>query len=139
VGDLLFLIILCGIILGCRILGLLILLQSAKISMINNGAIPTTLSVSAGDWVPLIAQQYLIITWNYASGTVLQPGASLTVTNCQTELWSLCRLPISSCTSNIQLESILADDPKAFSVQIQFSPHQNPGFPERSKCAFFLF
>jgi succinate dehydrogenase/fumarate reductase cytochrome b subunit len=28
----------------------------------------------------LIAQQYLTITWNYASGTVLQPGASQTVT-----------------------------------------------------------
>ena len=28
----------------------------------------------------MIAQQYLTITWNYASGTVLQPGASQTVT-----------------------------------------------------------
>src|SRR5450759_3285395 len=28
----------------------------------------------------LIAQQYLTITWNYASGTVLQAGASQTVT-----------------------------------------------------------
>jgi hypothetical protein len=54
--------------------------MSAKISVINNGTIPTTLSMSAGDWVPLIAQQYLTITWNYASGTVLQPGASQTLT-----------------------------------------------------------
>ena len=54
--------------------------MSAKICVINNGTIPTTLSMSAGDWVPLIAQQYLTITWNYASGTVLQPGASQTVT-----------------------------------------------------------
>src|SRR5665647_991373 len=60
----------------------LLLLQSChlKICVINNGTIPTTLSMSAGDWVPLIAQQYLTITWNYTSGTVLQPGASQTVT-----------------------------------------------------------
>jgi hypothetical protein len=51
-----------------------------QISVINNGTVPTTLSISAGDWVPLIAQQYLTITWNYASGTVLQPGTSQTVT-----------------------------------------------------------
>ena len=54
--------------------------MSAKISVINNGTIPTTFSMSAGDWVPLIAQQYLTITWNYASGIMLQPGASQTVT-----------------------------------------------------------
>jgi hypothetical protein len=53
---------------------------SRQICVINNGIIPTTLSMSAGDWVPLIAQQYLTITWNYASGTVLQAGASQTVT-----------------------------------------------------------
>lgn len=51
-----------------------------QISVINNGTVPTTLSMSAGDWIPLIAQQYLTITWNYASGTILQPGASQTVT-----------------------------------------------------------
>jgi hypothetical protein len=51
-----------------------------QICVINNGTIPTTLSMSAGDCVPLIAQQYLTITWNYTSGTVLQPGASQTVT-----------------------------------------------------------
>ena len=50
-----------------------------QISVINNGTIPTTLSMSVDNWVPLIAQQYLTITWNYASGTVLQPGASQTV------------------------------------------------------------
>lgn len=54
--------------------------MSAKISVINNGTLPTTLSLSVGDWVPLIAQQYLTITWNYASSTVLQPGASQTIT-----------------------------------------------------------
>jgi hypothetical protein len=54
--------------------------MSAKIYAINNGSIPTTLSMSAGDCVPLIAQQYLTITWNYTSGTVLQSGASQTVT-----------------------------------------------------------
>jgi hypothetical protein len=54
--------------------------MSAKISVINKGTLPTTLSLSVGDWAPLIAQQYLTITWNYASGTVLQPGASQTVT-----------------------------------------------------------
>jgi hypothetical protein len=48
--------------------------------VINNGTVPTTLSMSAGDWIPLIAQQYLTITWNYASGTILQPGTSQTVT-----------------------------------------------------------
>jgi hypothetical protein len=51
-----------------------------QFSVINNGTIPTTLSMSAGDWIPLIAQQYLTITWNYASGTVLQAGASQTIT-----------------------------------------------------------
>jgi hypothetical protein len=51
-----------------------------QISVTNNGTIPTTLSMSVGDWVPLIGQQYISITWNYASGTVLQPGASQTVT-----------------------------------------------------------
>ena len=54
--------------------------MSAKISVINKGTLHTTLSLSVDDWVPLIAQQYLTITWNYASGTVLQPGASQTVT-----------------------------------------------------------
>jgi hypothetical protein len=60
----------------------LLLLQSCqlKICVINNGTVPTTLSMSAGDCVPLIAQQYLTITWNYASGTVLQPGTSQTIT-----------------------------------------------------------
>lgn len=51
-----------------------------QISVINNGTIPTTLSMSTGDWIPLIAQQYISITWNYASGTILQPGTSQTVT-----------------------------------------------------------
>jgi hypothetical protein len=49
-------------------------------SVIKNGTIPATLSMSTGDWIPLIALQYLTITWNYASGTILQPGASQTVT-----------------------------------------------------------
>ena len=51
-----------------------------QISVINNGTIPTTLSMSVDNWVPLIAQQYLNITWNYALGTVLQPGALQAVT-----------------------------------------------------------
>jgi hypothetical protein len=51
-----------------------------QISVINNGTIPTKLSMSAGDWVPLIAQQYLTITWDYASGTILQAGATQTIT-----------------------------------------------------------
>ena len=51
-----------------------------QISVTNNGTVPTTLSISVGDWIPLIAQQYLTITWNYASGTVLQPDTSQTVT-----------------------------------------------------------
>ena len=42
--------------------------------------VPTTLSLSVGDWIPLIAQQYISMTWNYTSGTVLQPGASQTLT-----------------------------------------------------------
>ena len=54
--------------------------MSDKISVINNDAIPTTLSMSVGDWVPLIGQQYISITWNYASGTVLEPDASQTIT-----------------------------------------------------------
>lgn len=55
-------------------------MATRQISVINNGTIPTTLSMSTGDWIPLIAQQYIGITWNYASGTVLQPGAAQTVT-----------------------------------------------------------
>ena len=51
-----------------------------QICVINNGTIPTTLLMSVGDWVPLIAQQYLTISWNYASGTVLQAGASQALT-----------------------------------------------------------
>ena len=51
-----------------------------QISVINNGTIAATFSMSVDDWVPLIAQQYLTITWNYASGTLLQPGTSQTVT-----------------------------------------------------------
>jgi hypothetical protein len=51
-----------------------------QISVINNGTIPTTLTMSTGDWIPLIAQQYISITSNYGSGTVLQPGASQAVT-----------------------------------------------------------
>ena len=51
-----------------------------QISVINNGTIPTVLSMSVDNWVPLIAQQYISVTWNYASGTILQPGASQTIT-----------------------------------------------------------
>ena len=50
-----------------------------QICVINNNTVPTTLSMSADDWIPLIAQQYLTITWNYALGTVLQPGTSQTI------------------------------------------------------------
>jgi hypothetical protein len=53
---------------------------SRQICVINNGTVPTILSMSTGDWIPLIAQQYLTITWNCASGTILQPGTSQTVT-----------------------------------------------------------
>ncbi len=45
-----------------------------QICVINNGTVPTTLSMSTGDWIPLIAQQFLAITWNYASCNMLQPG-----------------------------------------------------------------
>ena len=51
-----------------------------QILVTNNGTIPTTLSMSIDNWVPLIAQQYISVTWNYASGTVLEPGASQTIT-----------------------------------------------------------
>lgn len=34
----------------------------------NNGTIPITLSMSAGDWVPLVAQQYVSFSWSYVSG-----------------------------------------------------------------------
>jgi hypothetical protein len=54
--------------------------STRQFCVINNGTVPTTLSMSSGDWIPLIAQQYLTITWNYASSTVLQPDASQTVT-----------------------------------------------------------
>jgi hypothetical protein len=48
--------------------------------VINNGTVPITLLMLVGDWAPLIAQQYLTITWNYALGTVLQAGVSQTLT-----------------------------------------------------------
>jgi len=32
----------------------------------NNGTIPITLSMSAGDWVPLVAQQYVLFSWSYS-------------------------------------------------------------------------
>ena len=35
-----------------------------QICVINNGTLPTTLSLSVGDWAPLIGQQYISITWN---------------------------------------------------------------------------
>jgi hypothetical protein len=54
--------------------------MSATISVINKGTLPTALSLSLVTGVPLIAQQYLTITWNYASVIVLQAGASQTVT-----------------------------------------------------------
>jgi hypothetical protein len=54
--------------------------STRQISVINNGTIPTTLSMSAGDWIPLIEQQYLTITWNYVSSIVLQPSPLQTVT-----------------------------------------------------------
>jgi len=38
-------------------------------SVINNSTISATFSMSTGGWIQLIAQQYLTITWNYASGT----------------------------------------------------------------------
>jgi hypothetical protein len=46
----------------------------------NNGTIPITLSMSAGDWVPLVAQQYVLFSWSYVSGTVVEPGANVQVT-----------------------------------------------------------
>jgi hypothetical protein len=86
VGDLLFLDFLCGILLGCLILGLLLLLQlcQLKICVINKGTISTTLSMSVGDWVPLIARQYLTITWNYASGTRPDSGETFSTFNFKT-------------------------------------------------------
>ena len=53
---------------------------ACQICVINNGTVPITLLMSVGDWAPLIAQQYLTITWNYALGTVLQTGVSQTLT-----------------------------------------------------------
>jgi hypothetical protein len=46
----------------------------------NNGTIPVTLSMSAGDWVPLVAQQYVSFSWSYVSGTVVAPGVNVQVT-----------------------------------------------------------
>jgi hypothetical protein len=42
----------------------------------NNGTVPIILSLSAEDWTPLIAQQYITFTWNYAPGTVIQKAPS---------------------------------------------------------------
>lgn len=46
----------------------------------NNGTIPITLSMNAGDWVPLLSQQYVLFSWSYVSGTVVAPGANVQVT-----------------------------------------------------------
>ncbi len=45
----------------------------------NNGTVPIILSLSAEDWTPLIAQQYITFSWNYAPGTVIQKGSLLEV------------------------------------------------------------
>ena len=45
----------------------------------NNGTVPIVLSMSAGDWVPLIAQQYVSYSWNCTPGTVLQRDQVLAV------------------------------------------------------------
>jgi hypothetical protein len=46
----------------------------------NNGTIPITLGIGAGDWVPLVAQQYVSSSWSYLSGTIVAPGANMQVT-----------------------------------------------------------
>lgn len=42
----------------------------------NNGTIPVTLGLGSGNWAPLIAQQYITLSWNYAPGTILAAGQS---------------------------------------------------------------
>lgn len=46
----------------------------------NNGTVPIILSMGAGDWVPLVAQQYVGYSWDYVTGAVLQKDAVIQVT-----------------------------------------------------------
>lgn len=46
----------------------------------NNGTSPIVLRMSAGDLVPLIAEQFVSYSWNYTPGTVLQKNQVLEVT-----------------------------------------------------------
>jgi hypothetical protein len=49
---------------------------TATIYLKNQGNVPVTLSISAGNWNPASASSYLTLTWN-RSGYVLVVGASV--------------------------------------------------------------
>jgi len=91
-----------------------------QISVTNNGTVPTTLSMSADDWIPLIAQQYLTITWNYTSGTLLQPGASQTITMTINVNQYVTGVNTYTNTIYIIATKILWDDSSFFSSSLYF-------------------
>ncbi|MEM1582415.1 MAG: hypothetical protein QXK89_07910 [Candidatus Bathyarchaeia archaeon] len=46
----------------------------------NIGTVPITLSKSESNWNPAGASSYITLTWNYTSGTKIQPNNVLAVT-----------------------------------------------------------
>ncbi|MBS7640082.1 hypothetical protein KEJ12_00310 [Candidatus Bathyarchaeota archaeon] len=46
----------------------------------NTGNVPITLSLSTEGWDPSNAGSYITLTWDYISGTKVQPGSVLKVT-----------------------------------------------------------
>ena len=67
----------------------------------NNGTVPIILSLSAGDWIPLIAQQYITFSWNYVPGTEIQRDTALEVA--VTISVNQCIVNVEDFTNNIYI------------------------------------
>jgi len=54
--------------------------KSVQVYVKNMGNVPITLSFSTESWNPAGASSYITLTWDYASGTKIQPNNVLKVT-----------------------------------------------------------
>lgn len=54
--------------------------MSLQVFIKNTGNVPITLSLSTEGWNPSNAGSYIALTWDYISGTKIQPGSVLKAT-----------------------------------------------------------
>lgn len=54
--------------------------KSVQVYVKNSGNIPITLSLSTESWNPSNAGNYITLTWDYISGTKIQPGSVQKIT-----------------------------------------------------------